>query len=310
MFSMGPASLHPAYIAMHLLNALDAFVLQLRADGRSPHTIANYQRHVAALDQWMAAHGHAADLDAITPALLAEYLADDDVRRNGRGGVRSTSTVNAVRTSLRVVFGWLHNAGHTRANPARLIRRAICSPPPPRALSDAQVDALLAALDAARGEAARRDGVLIRMLLATGIRLGSALALNIEDLDLATGAVTLRRVKRDRVERIFLGREIRGQVEEFVVRNRLKRGPLFRGPQGERLVDRHARRRICDSLDRIGAHDATVHSLRHTFATRLLRSTGDLFLVKRALLHRSIASTAVYVSVSDERLRAAMDGVQ
>jgi integrase/recombinase XerC len=307
MFSMGPASLHPAHIAMRLYDALDAFVLQLRADGRSPHTIANYQRHVAALDQWLAAHGRSADLDAITPALLAEYLADDDVRRNVHGGVRSTSTVNAVRTSLRVVFGWLHDAGHTRANPARLIRRAICSPPPPRALSDAQVDALLGALDSARGETARRDGVLIRMLLATGIRLGSALALDVEDLDFATGAVTLRRVKRDRVERIFLGREIRERLEAFVTR---RRGPLFRGPQGERLVDRHARRRICDWLDRIGAHDATVHSLRHTFATRLLRATGDLFLVKRALLHRSIASTVVYVSVSDERLRAAMDGVQ
>lgn len=302
MHSIGPAS----HIAMRLLDALDAFVLQLRADGRSPHTIANYQRHVAALAMWLTTHGHHDDLGAITPALLAEYLATDDVRRNGRGGQRSTSTVNAVRTSLRVVFGWLHDAGHTRVNPARLIRRAICSPPPPRALSDAQVDALLAGLDAARGEAQRRDGVLVRLLLATGMRLGSALALDIEDIDLATGAVTLRRVKRDRVERVFLGREIRERLEAFVTR---RRGPLFRGPQGERLVDRHARRRICDWLDSIGAHDATVHSLRHTFATRLLRTTGDLFLVKRALLHRSIASTAVYLDVSDERLRAAMDGV-
>lgn len=298
MLSIGLAS---APTAMRLSDALELFVLQLRADGRSPHTIANYQRHVGALDAWL---GHDTDLDAITPALLAEYLADDDVRRSGRGGLRSTSTVNAVRTSLRVVFGWLHDAGHTRVNPARLIRRAICSPQPPRALSDAQVDALLNLLDAARGEAARRDRLLVRLLLATGMRLGSALALDVEDLDLATGAVTLRRVKRDRVERVFLGREIREELS----RQRLTRGPLFRGPQGERLVDRHARRRICDLLDRIGAHDATVHSLRHTFATRLLRTTGDLFLVKRALLHRSIASTAVYLDVSDERLRAAMDG--
>lgn len=307
MLLAGPAS---APTAMRLSDALDIFVLQLRADGRSPHTIANYQRHVGALDAWLATRGHSADLDAITPALLSEYLADDDVRRSGRGGLRSTATVNAVRTSLRVVFGWLHDAGYTRINPARLIRRAICSPPPPRSLSDAQVDALLTALDAVRGETARRDRLLVRLLLATGMRLGSALALDVEDLDLATGAVTLRRVKRDRVERVFLGREVRDQLAEHLRRQRLTRGPLFRGPQGERLVDRHARRRICDLLDRIGAHDATVHSLRHTFATRLLRATGDLFLVKRALLHRSIASTAVYLDVSDERLRAAMDGAR
>jgi site-specific recombinase XerD len=291
--------------AMNLSEALDVFVLQLRADGRSPHTIKSYERHVGALLDWLDAQRRSTALDAITPQVLAEYLTSDDVRASARGGARSTSTVNAVRTSLRVVFGWLHDAGYVRVNPARLIRRAITSPSPPRALRDAQVDALLALIDSARGEATSRDGVLVRLLLATGMRLGSALALDIEDLDLATGTVTLRQVKRDRVERLFLGREIRGRLEALVTR---RRGPLFRGPQGERLVDRHARRRICDLLDRIGAHDATVHSLRHTFATRLLRATGDLFLVKRALLHRSIASTAVYVSVSDERLREAMEG--
>ncbi|MBL8801032.1 MAG: site-specific integrase, partial [Planctomycetes bacterium] len=73
MLSIGLAS---ALTAMRLSDALDIFVLQLRADGRSPHTIANYQRHVGALDAWL---GHDTDLDAITPALLAEYLADDDV---------------------------------------------------------------------------------------------------------------------------------------------------------------------------------------------------------------------------------------
>jgi len=303
MLSAGPVS---ALSIMRLSDALDVFVLQLRADGRSPHTIANYQRHVGELATWLAARGND-ELDALTPALLAEYLASDDARR---GGQRSTSTVNAVRTSLRVVFGWLHDAGYTRINPARLIRRAICSPPPPKSLSDAQVEQLLAALDRATGEAGRRDRVLIRLLLATGMRLGSALALDVEDLDLATGAVTLRRVKRDRVERLYLSRDIAAHVDEQLSRTRRRRGPLFRGPQGERLVDRHARRRICDWLDRIGAHDATVHSLRHTFATRLLRATGDLFLVKRALLHRSIASTAVYLSVSDERLRDALESVR
>ena len=52
--------------------------------------------------------------------------------------------------------------------------------------------------------------------------------------------------------------------------------------------------------------DGTVHGLRHTFGTRLLRKTGDLFLVKQAMLHRSILSTAAYLSVSDERLRSAL----
>jgi site-specific recombinase XerD len=50
----------------------------------------------------------------------------------------------------------------------------------------------------------------------------------------------------------------------------------------------------------------SIHSLRHTFATRLYRQTGDLYLVQRALGHRQITTTEVYAKVSDEALRAAV----
>ena len=53
----------------------------------------------------------------------------------------------------------------------------------------------------------------------------------------------------------------------------------------------------------------SVHSLRHTFATRLYRKTGDLYLVQRALGHREITTTEVYARVSDDSLRAAVVGV-
>jgi len=49
-----------------------------------------------------------------------------------------------------------------------------------------------------------------------------------------------------------------------------------------------------------------VHSLRHTFATRLYRKTGDLHLVQRALGHRQITTTEIYAKVSDQALRRAV----
>ena len=290
---------------MELSEALDLYLLQLRADGRSPHTVANYQRHVGALLDWLAARRHSIALDAITPQVLAEYLVSDDVRHSARGGARSTSTVNAVRTSLRVVFGWLHDAGFTRINPARLIRRAICSPPPPKGLSEEQVERLRAVLQGATGVAGSRDRAMVVLLLGTGIRLGSAVALDVADVDFAEGVITARTVKRDRVQRVYFGAEVRRELESLVA-HLPGPGPLFRAPNGQRMVVRHACRRITGWLDRAGIHDASPHSLRHTFATRLLARTGDLFLVQRALGHRSIASTAVYLEVSEERLREAV----
>jgi site-specific recombinase XerD len=290
---------------MDLQQALQVYLLQLRADGRSPHTIKNYERHLGSLLDWLAKCGKSAALDEITPQVLAEFLVSDDVRASGRGGLRSASTVNAVRTSLRVVFGWLHDAGHTRINPARLIRRAICSPPTPRVLSNAEVERLLTMLAAATGPVARRDHLLIDLLLSTGIRLGSALAIDVADINFETGELLLRELKRDRVERVFLSRTVRTHLQSSLARAP-GHGPVFRDPRGHRLECRHARRRVTGWLDRAGIHDASPHSLRHTFATRLLAKTGNIFVVQKALLHRSIMSTAVYLSVPDQQLREAV----
>jgi integrase/recombinase XerC len=290
---------------MDLRQALQVYLLQLRADGRSPHTIKSYERHLGSLLDWLAKHGRNAALDEITPQVLAEFLVSDDVRASRRGGLRSTSTVNAVRTSLRVVFDWLHDAGHTRINPARLIRRAICSPPPPKALSDAQVERLHEVLAAATGVVAARDRAMVALMLGSGLRIGSAVALDVGDVDLANGVLTARCVKRDRVQRVYFGAEARDRLANLIT-SLPGPGPLFRAPNGQRMTVRHACRRITDWLDRAGIHDASPHSLRHTFATRLLARTGDVFLVQKALGHRSIASTAVYLEVSDDRLRGAV----
>jgi len=290
---------------MRLDEALSRFEVQLRADGRSPHTIGQYRRAIGLLGRWLAAAGHGTALDAITPEVLAAFLVSPEVRTSARGGAKAAISVNATRTGLRVFFGWVHEAGYSASNPARLIRRGLCAPPPPRALSQAEVDRLLQALDAASGCSARRDRVLVRLLLATGVRLGSAIALDAEDVDLALGQLTLRSVKGDRVERIPLGREIRDHLAGYLAL-RPRRGPLFRNPRGERLSKRQAQRQITRWLDRVGIENGTPHSLRHSFATGLLARTGDLFLVKQALRHRSIASTTVYLSIDDDRLRQAL----
>jgi integrase/recombinase XerC len=305
---------------MHLQDALARFALQLEADGRSAHTIGQYRRAIGLLARWLERERLPTDLDGLTPELLARFLISPDVRTSRGGTPKATVTVNATRTSLRVFFAHAHEAGHARSNPARLVRRAICSPPPPKALSDAEVERLLRvleqasnSLEGALGLAARRDRTLIRLLLGTGIRIGSAMALDTTDVDLAAGTLRLRETKRDRPERVFLSKDAAAALAELLATLPASGGSgrahaLFTGPQGQRLAKRHAQRRITLWLDRAGLGEGTPHSLRHTFATRLLRRTGDLFLVKTAMRHASIASTAVYLSVSDERLRAAVGG--
>jgi len=292
---------------MLLRQALDAFLLQLDADGRSPHTRGQYARHVGALDRWLAAAGRPRDLAGIDHEALALFLTSDAARCRPDGTLKKATSTNGLRTSLRAFWSYCHLAGLVTVNPGRLIRRARCAPPPPRALSDDEVRRLLAAVDAGDGEAARRDAALVRLLLGTGLRLSSALALTTDDVDLARGELQVRKTKGDAPVILPLShaavRDLRGYL-----RGR-DGGYLFPGDAGQ-LTRRQAGRRIEEAAERAGLHGrASAHVLRHVFACRLLKATGgNLPLVQQALAHRSIASTTIYARTEHGALRTALRG--
>ena len=83
--------------------------------------------------------------------------------------------------------------------------------------------------------------------------------------------------------------------------------PLFRANTGRRLGARQIQLRFAQRLKDAGIdRPVSIHSLRHTFATRLYEKTGDLHLVQRALGHRQITTTEVYAKVGDGVLKRAM----
>jgi len=214
--------------------------------------------------------------------------------------------MNALRTSVRCFAKYLHEAGVLAQNPARLVRRAVCSPPPPRALPPDEQRRLLAALEQADGVVAERDHALFHLLLATGIRLGSALTLRVEDMDLDARELVLRQAKNGRSDRVFLSRPIAAHLRRYIGGRTV--GWLFPGRTGGPLCARQARVRLAVWLRK--AHirrAASPHSLRHTFATDLYRRTGDVLLVREALRHRSITSTLVYATADEGRVRRAIE---
>jgi integrase/recombinase XerC len=293
---------------MRLLDALDRYVVQLEADGRSEHTIGQYRRHVALLARWLASVGDSDEVGALTHETLAQFLTSPDARGSRRGGAKRATSMNALRTSLRTFFGYAHTAGWTRENPARLVRRARCEGPAPRGLSDQDRERLLAALIVAQGPGARRDHLLVDLMLSTGIRLSAALALTDADVDLERGELVVQHAKGNRVERVILGRDVRDHLVGYLAERRP--GPLFPGKDGQAMSRRHAVRQLRGWMVRAGCQGhASPHCLRHDFARRLYSRTGDVLLVQRALGHRSIASTVVYARADESSVRAALDAV-
>ena len=288
---------------MQLQVALQGFLLQLQADGRSPHTVAQYRRHGTALANWLATTGADTDVAALTPETLARFFASDAARTSCRGGAKKATSANAMRTSVRCLAKHLHDAGLVATNPARLLRRARCAPPPPKALRDDEQKRLLTVLAAATGPEAERDRMLIELLLGTGVRIGSAIALDIEDLDLAHGELTLRTTKNDRPITAVLPAAIAEKLKVFL--GTRTTGPVFLAGD-HRVSIRHVQRRIGGWLKAAGITGRSAHAFRHTFACRVYSATGDLQVTQAALGHASIASTVIYAKVDKSRVRAAV----
>ena len=288
---------------MGIDEALRRFLVQLEADGRSEHTRRQYARHVRLLGSWIDRQGRRRGVEAVCHEDLAGFLASDHARLSGRGEEKKATSLNALRSSLRCFFRFLHEAGYVPENPARLIRRARCAGPPPRGLGETDQKRLIATLQKDAGGS--RDHVLFLVMMRTGIRVGSAVALRVEDVDPDTGEIVVRRAKGDAPDVTY----VKGQALKVLrgyIRG-LEDGPLFPGPSGRPITARHVRRRLSYWLQQAGIdRPGSPHSLRHGFAQRLYERTGDLLLVQRALGHRSIASTTVYARASRRRLLAAL----
>jgi site-specific recombinase XerC len=205
---------------------------------------------------------------------------------------------------VRGFTSFLHQAGYLKEDSGRLVRRALCGMGPPRAIAPEEAERLLSTLAGASGPEAERDHAVIHLMIATGIRLSAAVDLNVEDLNLDAGELTIR-TKGDRVERVFLAKAIAEHLRGYA--GERTSGALFLTREGSRVTNRHLQRRFGEWLRKAGIKRAlSPHSCRHGFALGLYRRTGDVLLVKEALHHRSIASTLIYARVDEDRLRRAM----
>jgi site-specific recombinase XerD len=241
-------------------------------------------------------------VDQIKHEVLACFFVAPTVLVSQRGGAKRPTSMNALRSSLRAFFGYVHAAGWSNENPARLVRRARCGSPPPRGLSDQDRDRLLDTLTLAKGSEARRDHLLINLMLSTGIRLSAALGLTDRNVDLERSDLVVWNAKGARVERVVLG----GAIVDHVVGYLAGRppGPLFPGRDGQPMSRRHSVRQLAIWMRRAGCRgEASPHTLRHSFAQDLYRRTGDVLLVQQALGHRSILSTLVYARADERKLR-------
>lgn len=280
---------------------IDAFVDALwLEDGLAANSLAAYRRDLRTLSAWLAGRGG---------TLLAANEVDLSAFFAAQHASTRASTANRRLASFRRFYRWALREGRIAADPTLRLANAKRPARFPRAISEAQVEALLAAPDT-ETPLGLRDRAMLELLYATGLRVSELVALRLIELSLADGLV--RVLGKGGKERIVpLGEEARCWVERYLTR---ARDALLRGGAADAVfVTRHAqpmtRQMFWRLIKRYAARadiraPLSPHGLRHAFATHLLNHGADLRAVQMMLGHADISTTQIYTHVARERLKA------
>lgn len=274
-----------------------------------------------------------------------QAIAQADLRRWVAQQARQAAAPRTIARRLSAWRGFLDELaerGEIDANPARGLRAPRAGKRLPKALTPDQALGLVQPRDApgegarepAGGEGGRRDGAferlrdqaMLELLYSSGLRLSELTSLDVRHfdeagerspswLDLAQAEVTVLG-KGGKRRTVPVGAAARAALREWLAERErwlaLHPGgdprPLFLAASGRRLANRTVQVRLKRLAQRRGVPaDVHPHVLRHSFASHLLQSSGDLRAVQELLGHSSIATTQVYTSLDFQRLAKVYD---
>ncbi|MCX7673701.1 MAG: site-specific tyrosine recombinase XerD [Thiobacillaceae bacterium] len=281
---------------------LDAFCDALwLEEGLSANTLEGYRRDLAQFARWLAALGN--DLRLANTGELQRFLGERGVRQ----GVSARSIARQL-SALKRYYGWLNRQGLRADDPTLAIDPPRLPRPLPKSLTEADVEALLAAPDTTT-PLGQRDRAMLELMYACGLRVSELVALPLSAVALDLGVV--RVLGKGAKERLVpMGEEAQAWVGRYLreARDRLLRGrvctALFVTQRGQGmtrqmfwlLIKRYARRAGIQAT-------LSPHTLRHAFATHLLNHGADLRVVQMLLGHADISTTQIYTHVARERLK-------
>ncbi|MFA4968293.1 MAG: tyrosine recombinase XerC [Sulfuritalea sp.] len=289
--------------------SVESFLAELEIQRRaSPHTLDAYRRDLARLTALAAG----TDLAALKPVQLRRGLMQLHAQELAPRSIARTLS------AWRSYYAWLARRGVIALNPADGLRAPKRARTLPKALGIDQAAALLdgAAANQATGLANDplhvRDAAMFELLYSSGLRLAELVSLDWPGgLDLAGGEVTVTG-KRRKTRTVPVGDRARTALEAWLALRpqfiRDEQPALFLGRNGTRLTPRQVESRLAQWAQRqgLGVH-VHPHMLRHSFASHVLQSSGDLRAVQEMLGHASIAATQIYTHLDFQHLAKIYD---
>lgn len=269
--------------------------------GLARNTLAAYRRDLVLLARWLAPRG-ITGLDAARESDLQAYMG---ARLADHG---KATSANRRLTVFKRYFRWAVREGRIAQDPTLRLLAARQNLRVPKTLSEAQVEALLAAPDLGT-PLGLRDRAMLELMYASGLRVSELVALRLFELSLNDGV--LRVVGKGAKERLVpFGAEARRWIERYLAEARAailggqQSSDLFVTARGGGMTRAMFWVIVKKQAAAAGIHvPLSPHTLRHAFATHLLNHGADLRAVQLLLGHADISTTTIYTHVARERLK-------
>lgn len=278
---------------------------QLRDERRlSPHTVAGYGRDLKKFLE-LCAQQNIADGDAVCSADVRAWIAQ--LRRAGLQG----RSVQRALSALRGLFVYRRRSGLGDNDPTRGIRAPKSERKLPRALDADRAKQLLDSR-AEDGDdwLAQRDQAMLELFYSSGLRLAELVALDVTDLDRNEGLVSVTG-KGNKRRTLPVGRMALAAIEQWLAARALLNptvNALFLSRRGDRLSPRSVQARLAQQARERGLDQHLhPHMLRHSFASHLLESSGDLRAVQELLGHANLSTTQIYTHLDFQHLAKVYD---
>lgn len=269
------------------------FLADLAHSNRSTHTRRAYAADLSRFSSF-----YTGPIGGITADVLRVFFA---TRAHLSPATRARS-----QAALASFFGWAYRHEFMVSAPMAHIERVRSDPPTVRGLKRAQIERILAVIPPTEP----RDRLLFRLIAETGVRIGEALGLYVEDLDLTPDDEHLNVLGKGNQRRTILLDDPRlvKDLRPYLKRMGYRHGPLFRATKNGRggpLRYQSVQERWRQYCARAGVA-CTLHQLRHAHATELINDGVSLATIRKRLGHKNLQTTLRYAEQSDATADAEM----
>ncbi len=279
---------------------VESYLAHLALERRmSAHTVDNYRRDLRAFCAWMDDAG-IGKFEALNGEHLRSFIAAE--HRRGLGPKSLQRRLSALRSFLRHLL----KHGELSANPAQGLRAPKAPRKLPQVLDPDEMTRLVEV--PTDGPLGLRDRAMLELFYSSGLRLSELCALRWRQLDLAEGLVSvLGKGNKGRI--VPVGSHARAALEAWKAAGEAKpETPVFPGRGGLPISSRAVQLRLRQLAQQQGIWKRVhPHLLRHSFASHVLESSGDLRGVQELLGHADIATTQIYTHLDFQHLAKVYD---